>query len=342
MHILHELTCRHEPAEKRSVQRITRPWRSIALTLAALTASAVVWGAEPSRPLRIIVPFPPGGGTDILARAMTPGLTESLGHAVVVDNRAGAGGVVGIVASAKAPPDGRHIMLVSGSFTILPSLLKKPPYDPVKDFTPVTLATRQPYVAVVHPSLPVKTIQQLIALAKARPGEMTYASAGSGGAGHLGMEMLKTMTNTQITHIPYKGSGPALVAMLGGHVSLMFASAPSSMNHVRAGRLRALAVTSAEPSAVVPGVPTIAQSGLPGFEATGWYGLLAPAGTSPEQVARLHHAISGVLAGPSVRDRILADGSELLGYGPEEFTQFIRRDIPKWATVIRESGAQAD
>jgi len=289
-----------------------------------------------------VTPFPPGGGTDILARALAPRMSESLGGSVIVENRSGAGGLVGIEAVARAAPDGYTLLLVSGSLTIIPSLFPNVRYDPVKDFTPVTLATRQPYIAVVHPSLPAKNIRELIALARARPGQVTYASAGSGGAGHLGMELLKTMVKVNIVHIPYKGSGPALIDVLGGHVSLMFASAPSAMPHIKTGRLRALAMTGSQQSAAVPGVPTIAESGLPGFETYGWYGVLAPAGTAPPVIARVHGAIIKAMAAPEVMERIVADGSEAVAGTPEQFADYIKRDIPKWAKVIKESGARAD
>ena len=318
--------------------------RTLLASVCVATLSATTWAAEsyPSKPVRIVVPFPPGGGTDILARALAPRMAENLGGSVIVENRAGAGGLVGIEAVAKSPPDGYQALLVSGSLTIIPSLLSNVRYDPVKDFAPITLATRQPYIAVVHPSLPVKNLRELINLARARPGQVTYASAGSGGAGHLGMELLKTMAKVDMVHVPYKGSGPALIDVLGGHVSLMFASAPSSMPHIRNGRLRALAVTGAQQSAVVPGVPTIAESGLPGFETYGWYGILAPAGTAPPVVSRLHAAITKALSAPEVHERIVADGSEAVGSTPEQFADFIKHDIPKWAKVIKESGARAD
>ncbi len=316
--------------------------RLITACSAALKMS--VWAAEnyPLKPVRLVTPFPPGGGTDILARALAPRLTENLGSSIVVENRAGAGGLVGIEAVARSLPDGYTFMLVSGSLTILPSLFPKARYDAIKDFAPITLATRQPYIAVVHPSLPARNIKVLLDLARARPGQITYASAGSGGAGHLGMELLKTMAKVDLVHIPYMGSGPALVDVLGGHVVLMFASAPSSMPHVKTGRLRALAMTGSQPSAAMPGVPTIAESGLPGFETYGWYGMLAPAGTPTSIVQRLHTAILKALAVPEVIDRIIADGSEKVANTPEQFADYIKRDIPKWAKVIKESGARAD
>lgn len=307
-----------------------------------MSAPAQSADSYPVKPVRLVTPFPPGGGTDILARALAPRMSESLGGSVIVENRSGAGGLVGIEAVARAAPDGYTLLLVSGSLTIIPSLFPNVRYDPVKDFTPVTLATRQPYIAVVHPSLPAKNIRELIALARARPGQVTYASAGSGGAGHLGMELLKTMVKVNIVHIPYKGSGPALIDVLGGHVSLMFASAPSAMPHIKTGRLRALAMTGSQQSAAVPGVPTIAESGLPGFETYGWYGVLAPAGTAPPVIARVHGAIIKAMAAPEVMERIVADGSEAVAGTPEQFADYIKRDIPKWAKVIKESGARAD
>jgi len=304
----------------------------------------VAWSAEnfPLKPIRIIVPFPPGGGLDILSRSLAPHMTESVGSSVIVENRGGAGGIVGIEFVAKAPPDGYQILLVSASLTILPSLTSNARYDPVKDFAPITLATRQPYIAVMHPSIPAQSIKELINLARARPGQVTYASAGSGGAGHLGMELFKTMAKVDIAHIPYKGAGPALIDVLGGHVALMFASAPSVAPHVRSGRLRVLGWTGSQRSAIMPGVPTIAESGLPGFEVYGWYGALAPARTPREIVNRLHAVIIKALGVPDVRERVVKDGSETVGNTPEEFADFIKRDIPKFAKVIKDSGARAD
>ena len=313
-------------------------------TLVALFAAAAAAFAQsyPSKPVRIIVPFPPGGGQDILARALAPRLAEDLGNSVLVENRAGAGGLIGIEFVSKAVPDGYTVLLVSGSLTILPSLVSNARYDPARDFAPVTLATRQFYVAVVHPSLPVKTIKDLVSLARARPGQLTYASAGSGGAGHLGMELFKTMVKADIVHVPYKGAGPAIIDLLGGHVSLMFASAPSSTPHIKTGRLRALALTSTQPSPAVPGVPTIAESGLPGFETYGWYGVLVPAGTAPQVVTRLHSAFTKALAIPEVNQRIVADGSEAVASTPEQFSEYIKIDVPRWAKVIKASGARAE
>ena len=327
-----------------TVKNIISVLPALLVVLIATSLAEAANAAEnyPIRPIRLVTPFPPGGGTDILCRALAPRMMENLGSSVIVENRAGAGGLVGIEAVAKSPADGHTLLLVSGSLTIIPSLFPNVRYDPVKDFAPITLATRQPYIAVVHPSLPVRDIRGLIALARAQPGQVTYASAGSGGAGHLGMELLKTMVKVSIVHIPYKGSGPALIDLLGGHVSLMFASSPSSMPHVKTGRLRALAVTGAQQSAAVPGVPTIAESGVPGFEAYGWYGVLAPAGTPPQVITRLHTAIFKAMAAPEVVERIAADGSEAVASTPEQFAAHIGRDIPKWAKVIKESGARAD
>jgi len=296
----------------------------------------------PSKPIRFVVAFPPAGGADVLARALAPRMAESLGSSVVIDNRAGASGIIATEGVAKAPPDGHQILLMSANLTILPSLLANARFDPIKDFAPITLATRQPYLFSVHPSVPAKNIKELINLARARPGQMSYASAGSGGAGHLGMELFKTMAKIDIIHIPYKGAAPALIDLLGGHVSLMFASAPAASSHIRNGRLRALAITSAQQSTVMPGVPTISESGLSGFEAYGWYGILAPAGTPADIVMKLHTAIAKALFAPEVKERIDADGSEAVGNTPQQFAEFIKRDVPKMAKVIKDSGARAD
>lgn len=301
------------------------------------------WAADnyPVKPVQLVTPFPPGGNR--YAGACTaPRLSDNLGTSIIVENRPGTGGLVGIEVVAKSLPDGYTFILVSVNLTILPSLFPTARCDAMKDFAPITLATRQPDIAVVHPSLPVRNIRKLLNLARGRPVQITDASAGSGGAGRLGMELLKTMVKLDLVHIPYKGSGPALVHVLGGHVSLMFASAPTSMPHVKTGRLRALAMTGSQPSPVMPGIPTIAASGSPGFDTYGWYGMLAPAGTPLDIVTRLHAAIIKALAVPEVIDRIVADGSEKVANTPEQFADYIKRDIPKWAKVIRESGARTD
>ena len=315
--------------------------RLLSAAFLACITPASLWAAEayPAKPIRIIFPFEPGGGGDVLARTISPGLTENLGQPVYIDYRTGAGGIVGIEAGARAPADGYNLLLVPGTLTILPSLVNTR-YDPVKDFAPITQITRQPYVLVVHPSLPVRSVKDLIALAKSKPGQIDYGSQGTGNGGHLAAELFKTMARVDMVHIPYKGSGPALTALLGGHVQLVFGNIISVMPHTRGGRLRAIAVTGAQPSPAVPGVQTIAEAGLPGYEISNWIGMVAPASTPPAIVTRVHTAILASLTG--VRARLVADGSEVVGNSPAEFAEFIKHDVPKWKKLIQASGAKAD
>ena len=307
--------------------------------LMAISGAVVAAEAYPSKSIRIIFPYEPGGGGDLLARALSPGLIENLGQPVFVDYRTGAGGIVGFETAMKAPADGYHMLLAPGTLTIMPSLVKTS-YDPIADFTPITQLTGQPYVLVVHPSLPVRSVKELVALAKSKPGAINYGSQGIGNGGHLSTELFKTMAGVDMAHIPYRGSGPALVALLGGHVQVVFGNLISVMPHTRSGRLRAVAISSALPLPAVPGVPTFAQSGLPGFEVSNWIGMLAPAGTPADRIARLNGALVKALAG--VHDRLVADGTEVVGNSPEQFAAFIKRDVPKWQKVIKDSGTKAD
>ncbi len=313
-----------------------------ALALAALF-SPVLAQNYPTKPIRMIVPFPPGGTTDILARVAGQKITEAFGQQVIVDNRPGAGGNIGTELVAKSAPDGYTLLTDPGStLTINPSLYAKLPYDVLKDFAPITIIAAVPNLLVVHPSLPVKSVRDLIILAKARPGQLNYASTGAGQSTHLSMELFKTMAGINVVHIPYKGSSPALADLLGGQVSLMFDNMPSSLPHVKAGKLRALAVSTLKRSPAMPQLPTVAESGLPGFEVSVWFGVLAPAGTSRDIVSKLNSAIVKSLQSPDVRERLAGQGAEAIGNTPEQFTAQMQRDLVKWAKVVKDSGVKLD
>jgi tripartite-type tricarboxylate transporter receptor subunit TctC len=297
----------------------------------------------PSKPIRLVVPFAAGGATDVLARLVGERLTASLGQQVVVDNRPGAGGNIGSDIVARAEPDGYTILMGAvGTHAINPSLYPKMPYDPVKDFAPVTLVASVPNVLVVNPEVPAKSVQELIDLAKAKPGELNFASSGNGTSIHVSGELFKAMTGTDIVHVPYKGSGPAVTDLLGGQVQMMFDNMPSSLPHVKAGKLRALGVTSAKRSPALPEVPTIAEAGVPGYDATSWFGILAPAGTPEPVVTRLQGAIVQALGEPEMRQRMADLGAEPVGDTPAEFGQFITAELAKWAKVVNDAGVKLE
>jgi tripartite-type tricarboxylate transporter receptor subunit TctC len=306
------------------------------------TSQAFAQSAYPNRTLRLIVPFAAGGGADITGRVVAQKLTEVFGQQVLVDNRAGAAGNIGTELAATSAPDGYTLLLVGPNHTTNVSLFTKLNYDPVRDFDPVTLLTAAPYVLLVHPSLPASDLKALIALARSKPGQLTYGSAGNGTAGHLAMESIKTQAKIDMLHVPYKGSPPLQADLIGGQVVAGFDNVLSSVAHVKAGRLRALAVSSAKRSPALPDVPTVAQAALPGFDVTVWQGLLTPAGTPREIVARLHTEIISALQKPDVQSRMAALGVDIVGNSPAEFAAFIRRDIEKWALVIKAAGARID
>lgn len=316
------------------------------LSLAALThpsPAGAQAGAYPNKPIRIVVPFPAGGTTDILARAVAQQLTQAWGQQVIVDNRPGAGGNIGSELVAKSAPDGYTLLMGTvGTHAINPSLYSKMPYDHVRDFAPVILVAGVPNVLVVHPSVPANTVAELIAYGKANPGKLNFASSGSGTSIHLAGELFRVQTGIQMTHVPYKGSAPAIQDLLGGQVQLMFDNLPSALPQIKAGRLRALGVTSATRAAALPDVPTIAESGLPGFEASSWFGLLAPAGTPRDVVARLDAEVAKWLASQDARDKLLAQGAIAAGGTPEDFSAHIAAETAKWAKVVKESGAKVD
>ena len=314
---------------------------SAALALSAPHAAAAA-EPYPARPVRFVVAFPPGGGTDIIARSIAQKLGERLGQQVLVDNRPGAGGNIGTDIVAKSSPDGYTLLMGSaGPLAINASLFARMPFDP-KDLAPVTLAASTPNVLVVHPSLPAATVRELIALAKARPGEINFASSGHGTPAHLAGELFNSMAGVKLIHVPYKGAAPALADLLGGQVQLMFSTMPPALPHVKDGKLRALAVTSLKRSPAAPDLPTVDEIALPGFEANTWHGVVVPAGTPGAIVARLNREIVAILHLPDVVERLSGQGAEALGSTPEEFAAYIKSESVKWAKVVRDSGAKAE
>ena len=306
----------------------------------ALSAEATVAQNYPAKPVRIVT-NEAGAGLDFALCLMTPGLSSALGQQMIVDNRGGAGGVIAADIVAKANPDGYTLLYYSNGLWTLP-LLQKVPYDPQRDFAPVTLAATSPNILVVHPALPVNSVAELVALAKAKPGTLNYASGGRGAPTHLAAEFFKSMAGVDIVHIPYKGSRPALISLIGGHEQLMFTVAVGGLTHVKAGRLKALAVTSAKPSALMPGLPTVAQSGLPGYEAVSIQGLFAPAGTPRAVVERLQQEIAKVVARADVKEKFFNAGTETVGSTPWELGAAVKADMTAMAKVIKAAGIRAE
>ena len=292
----------------------------------------------PTRPIRIVVPQSPGGGMDFTARLVAPRLSERLGQPMVVDNRSGAGTLVGTDLVAKAAPDGYTLLVVSNALTIIPSIYKKVPFDPVRDFAPVTTLSSFPNVVLVHASVPANSVKELIALAKAKPGTLNYASGGAGTGTQLFVELFKSMAGVDIVHVPYKGGGPALAALLGGQVQLYFAPIPAALTLLKAGRLKALAVTSAKRTLVAPELPSMTEAGLPGYDESTWNGLLAPARTPPAVIKKLNSEVSALLQMPALRERFAAEAAEAGGISSERFAAMIKSEIAKWAKVIRGAG----
>ena len=316
---------------------------TVVLLIVALTGAGAAAGQNyPVRPVRLVVPSSPGGGTDISARIIAPKLSEYLGQQVVVDNRPGAGTMIGGEVVARAAPDGYTLLMGISTLAINPAIYRKVPYDALRDFAPVSQAVALPNVLVAHPSLPVRSVKELIAFARARPGQLNFASAGLGTSPHLSMELFLSMTKLKMVHVPYKGSGPGVVDLVAGHVPLMMPNMLSALPHIKTGRLRALGVTSARRAAGAPDIPTIAEAGVPGYEAVQWYGVLAPAGTPRAIVTRLHAQIVRVLQLPDIRQRFSTDGAEAVGSSPEEFTTFIRAETAKWAQVIKDAGIRPE
>jgi tripartite-type tricarboxylate transporter receptor subunit TctC len=297
----------------------------------------------PNRPIRWIVTYPPGGPTDVVARAIGAKLTEAWGQQIVIDNRAGAGGVIGTDLAAKAVPDGYTLLFgTSAGLTINPALSSKLPYDPVRDFSPVSLLVLNPQILVVNSSVPANSVKELITLAKARPGQLNYASVGQGSPNHLGMELLKALTGIEMVHVPYKGTGPALTDLLGGQVQLMFNSMPSVLPLVKIGKLKGLAVGSAQRSAAIPDIPTVAEAGVPGFENVTWYGMFAPARTSHDIIVKLNKQVVKILAEPEMAQRLASQGAEPRSSTPEELAKFMRVESERWRKVIKAAGIKLE
>jgi len=312
------------------------------ILLAAVVVPALAQQPYPSRPVRIISPFPPGGGNDAICRIVSPRLGENLKQQVIVENRGGANGIVGTEVAARSAPDGYTIVLIPSGHAVNASLYKKLPFDSIRDFTPITLVGSSPLVLAVHPSLPVKSVKELIALAKARPGELSYVSAGIGASGHLGGALFETLTHTKMMHIPYKGMALAIVDLMSGQVTMTFGTSLSVVPHVRAGRLRALATTGAKRSPALPDLPTVAEAGVPGYEASLWYGFAGPARMPPEILNRLHSVIVAVLQLPDVRERLASQGVDPQHNTPEEFAKLLVADLERWAKVVQRAGVQAE
>jgi tripartite-type tricarboxylate transporter receptor subunit TctC len=317
---------------------------------AALAAGALLLLAQPAaaqqpypaKPVRLVVPSAPGGGTDITARVMAPKLSEFLGQQVVVENRAGAGTMIGGEVVARAAPDGYTLLMGISTLAINPAMYKKVPYDALKDFAPITQAVSLPNILVVHPSLPVKTVKELVAFAKARPGQLQFASAGVGTNPHLAAELFLSMTGTKMLHVPYKGSGAGVIDVIAGHVPVMTPSILTGLPHTKAGRLRALGVTSAQRAGGAPEIPTIAEAGVPGYEAVQWFGILAPAGTPRAVIDRVHREAVKVLQSADIKERLKADGADPVASSPEEFAAFLRSETVKWAKVVKAVGIQPE
>ena len=313
-----------------------------ALGLLALTPLAAQAQAFPTKAITIIVPFSAGGTTDILARVLGQFISKDLGQPVIIDNRAGAGGNIGTQLVARAAPDGHTILMGTvGTHAINQSLYPKLAFDPIKDFAPITRVALVPNLLVANPAQPFKTVKELMAYAKANPGKVTFGSSGSGTSIHLSGELFKQMAGVDIQHVAYKGSAPAVNDLLGNHIAIMFDNMPSAISHVKAGKLRPLAVTTAQRSPALPDVPTIAEAGVPGYEATSWFGLLAPAKTPAPIVARLNAVILKALADPDVKKKLLEQGAEPAGETPAQFAAFIGSETVKWGKIVKQSGATA-
>jgi tripartite-type tricarboxylate transporter receptor subunit TctC len=308
---------------------------------AALTdAQQAAAQAYPTRPVRMIVPFPPGGNTDIIARIVSPRMSEALGQQLIIDNRGGAGSTIGTELAARAPADGYTILMVSAAHTINPAMVKKLPYDSVRDFTPISVVADVPTVFVCHPALPVKTLKEFIALARKRPGEITYSTAGRGTVGHLAAELLSSLTKINIVHVPYKGAGPATVDLIAGHVQVQFASVPAVINYVRAGKLHMIAQAGAKRSPAAADVPTMVESGAPGYVLSSGFSVFGPANLARPVVERVHAAIKSAVSDPDVRKKLSDQGADPVGSTPEEHDRFNRGEIDKWIKVARGAGIE--
>jgi len=309
-----------------------------ALLVYCLPSQTLAQTSYPTKPVRFIVGQAPGGATDVIARLVSPRLSEQFSQTVIVENRTGAAGSIGAAFVAKSAPDGYNLLVISSSYAINPSLYTDLPFDPVKDLMPVTLIAEAPFLLVVHPSMPVRSVKELIAFAKSKPGVLNYASGGNGSSGHLAGELFTYLANVRTVHIPYKGAGPALIDVMAGQVHMTFGSVLSSLGHVKNGRLRALGVTGATRSSGAPDLPTIAEAGVPGYQTTTWYGLLAPANTPAVIVNRLSEEMKKAIESPEVRNRILVDGAEARGSTPKQFQTHLASEIKRASEIIKRAG----
>jgi tripartite-type tricarboxylate transporter receptor subunit TctC len=313
--------------------------RILVAGLIVLPAAAQSW---PTRTVRIISPFPPGGGNDTLARFLAAKFTEQIGGTYVVENRSGSGGLIGADMVAKAAPDGHTLLTTSPEFAINPSMRSKMPYDTFKDFAFISQLSSGQFMLASHPSVPVKNIKELLALAKARPGQLTYGTSGAGGINHLAGELVQAMSGIRWLHIPFKGAGPAMIAAMGGEVEFVFASTIGLVGPVKAGKLRGIAVTGTQRFAELPQVPTVAESGIPGYSVTGWYGFYAPANTPQDIVRRLYEESRRALSSPEIKEKLIRAGNEPVGTSPAEFQAFVRAEYDKWAKVIKQANLRID
>ena len=308
--------------------------------LLALT-TAVAAQDYPSKPVRLIIPFPPGGSNDVVGRMIATQLSERLGKQVVVDNRGGAGGVIGTELTANAPHDGYTLQIISLAHSVNPWLYKLP-YDPIKSFTPISILASGPNVLAINPALPVNSVKDLVALAKQKPGELQYASAGIGSFQHLGGELFKLEAGVDMLHVPFKGGGPAMIDVIGGHTKLLFSSLVQTTPHIRSGKLKALGTGGSKRNPVLPDVPTIAEAGVPGYEAVNWWGIVAPAGTPAPIIERLHKAIQEVQTSADVQKQFSSEGAEIVQMSPPEFAAFIEKEMKKWERVVKQGGIKAE
>lgn len=315
-------------------------FRVLSALLFLSVASSAIAQSYPSKPIRLVVPFAPGGPADIQARLIGPKLTEAWGQPVVIENRAGGNTIIATELTAKAEPDGHWIQIISAGFAINVSLYPRLPYDSTRDFAPVTQLTSGPAIVVIHPSVPARSVKELIQLAKARPGQLIYASAGL--PSQLAVELFKVMTGTDLLHVPYKGQAPAMIDLIAGHVQVSFPTIGGALPHYKSGRLRALATTGAKRSPAAPELPTMIEAGVPGYEAANWFGTVVPAKTPPAIVSKLSQEIGRVLRMTDVRERLLVQGMEPVGSSPEEYSAYLKSEITKWARAVKASGAKAE
>lgn len=314
-----------------------------AVVLVAGTLGMAAAQSYPNKTIRLVTPYAPGGGTDIIARLLAQKLTENLGQSVVVENRTGGGGIVGTEVAARAAPDGYTILMgTSGPLALNPNLYSKLPYDVQRDFSPIMLVATAPHLLAVHPSVPARTVKELIAVAKANPGKLTFSSGGNGGSSHLSGEMFNMLAGVKMLHVPYRGTGPAAIAVVTGEVGLSFVDVLTTLPHVKSGRVRGLAVSGVKRSAVAPHLPTIMEAGLKGYESGVWYGVLAPSRTPPEVIGRLNLELSKVIRDGVVSTRLTAEGSEVIGGSPEEFSIYMKAELERWAKVIKVANVRID